>query len=110
MSCKLNEINGNEVQESKDFNARTAMRFHDTYSEYQVQDCHIVSNEKNQGMGNGMAEEEATVDFELDYKKEKVKVHLSFSEDKTDKNAQAFWDDLKKFYIGKSGIGTLKIH
>lgn len=47
-------------------------------------------------MGN-----EPCIHIETAYGKKKVKVHLRFSEETNDKNAQSFYDGLKKIYIEK---------
>lgn len=78
----------------------------DVNPEYRLQNYHNVSKE-NRGIGKDILENETILNFEVDYKKKRVKVHLSFSEE-TDKTAQSFYDGLKKIYIQKSEIGALK--
>ncbi len=45
-------------------------------------------------------ENEPIIHIETAYKKKKVKVHLRFSEETSDKNAQYLYDILKKNEIG----------
>ena len=45
---------------------------------------------------------ETCIHIETAYKKTKVKVNLRFSEETNDKNAQYFYDHLKKIYMEKS--------
>lgn len=47
-------------------------------------------------------ENEPVIHIETAYKKKKVKVHLRFSQDTTDKNAQYLYDILKKNFIKKN--------
>lgn len=47
-------------------------------------------------------ENEKSIYFETAYKKKKVKVHLRFSEETSDKNAQYLYNILKKDYIEKN--------
>ena len=44
---------------------------------------------------------ETCIHIETAYKKKKVKVNLRFSEETNDKNAQYFYDHLKKIYMEK---------
>lgn len=41
------------------------------------------------------------IHIDVPYKRKNVKVHLRFSEEQSDKNAQMFFDDLKKIYMEK---------
>lgn len=50
-------------------------------------------------------ENEPVIHIETAYKKKKVKVHLRFSEETSDKNAQYLYDILKKNYIEKMKSG-----
>lgn len=52
-------------------------------------------------------ENESVIHIETAYKKKKVKVHLRFSEETSDKNAQYLYDILKKNYIEKNEIGAV---
>lgn len=45
--------------------------------------------------------DEPIIHIETAYKQKKVKVHLRFSERTNDENAQSFYSDLKKIYMGK---------
>ncbi len=52
-------------------------------------------------------ENEPIIHIETAYKKKKVKVHLRFSEETNDNNAQYLYDILKKNYIEKNEIGAM---
>lgn len=68
-------------------------------------DHHIVVSEETRESGNGRLEEEPAVHMDVAYKNKNVKVHISFSEETDDKNAQLFYDSLKKIYIEKINLG-----
>lgn len=50
-------------------------------------------------------ENEPVIHIETAYKKKKVKVHLRFSQDTTDKNAQYLYGILKKILLKKMNSG-----
>ncbi len=78
------------------------------YSEYSYKGHHNVISEDMQGSGKHILEKEQAIHYDVDYKRKNVKVHLSFSEEETGKNAQYFYDSLKNLYMGKvtSGLST----
>ena len=78
------------------------------YSEYSYKGHHNVISEDMQGSGKRILEKEQAIHYDVDYKRKNVKVHLSFSEEETSKNAQYFYDSLKNLYMGKvtSGLST----
>lgn len=47
------------------------------------------------------------IHIDVPYKKKSVKVHLRFSEEQSDKNAQLFYDDLKKIYMEKDELRAM---
>lgn len=51
--------------------------------------------------------DEPIIHIETAYKQKKVKVHLRFSEGTNDKNAQSFYDDLKKIYMENADFGAM---
>ena len=51
--------------------------------------------------------DEPIINIETAYKQKKVKVHLRFSKDANDKNAQSFYDDLKKIYMEKADFRAM---
>ncbi len=49
-----------------------------------------------------MPEKEQTLHMDVVYRQKKVKVHLQFQDEQSDKNAQPFYDSLKKLYLEKA--------
>lgn len=43
--------------------------------------------------------EETALNIETTYRKKKIRIHLRFTTETSDENAQSFYTDLKKIYI-----------
>lgn len=76
-------------------------------NEYQEQSVHTVTK-GNCKTGEGILKSRPAICMDAVYKKKKVRIHLLFTESQNHKNAQHFYDELKKIYLEKTRSGAMQ--